>query len=89
MDKKDPVIFVISPADKINEDISNLFSHMDEQVTEAMKKAGTDDVLNYILNLHATFLQVLNIMISRYLKTFYEAMKEMKKEVGGEHEDDI
>jgi len=88
-DKKDPVIFVISPADKISEDISNLFSHMDEQVTEAMKKAGTEDVLNYILNLHATFLQVLNIMIARYLKAFHEAMSEVKKELGDENEDDI
>ena len=79
-DKKPKVVIVVSSNEEIFKDINKLFEDMEKYVSETTKKSGFADTLNYIVNLHMTFLQVLNIMISTYLKSFYEAMDEIRKE---------
>ena len=79
-DKKPKVVIVVSSNEEIFKDINKLFEDMEKYVAETTKKSGFNDTLNYIVNLHMTFLQVLNIMISTYLKSFYEAMDEIRKE---------
>ena len=79
-DKKPKVVIVVGSNEEIFKDINKLFEDMEKYVAETTKKSGFTDTLNYIVNLHMTFLQVLNIMISTYLKSFYEAMDEIRKE---------